>query len=285
MIGHIEADHPRLRLGQFLVVDGKDLSLHTDLEHIHVELPHWGGLLKKRLSKYHPLGRALRLRGIGLNGGRSKRGRNMLLCLVPDTLRFSKKFLGGKLAACVELNMNGCAEAFREPLLNPRQVGLQIGDPVCTQMNMKCTSLCLTAAARQHGRSRRIQTGQQAGHILNVHPRQQCRVIARLEINSPQVIERANALLRPSQQVYGKIDLAAHANNDLPLLDAQVHVLDGILFQKRIGLVPQVQCREQVEQGDVFFHDFYVMLRCIRIITRQCSAEAPVIIRRKAVFP
>ena len=40
VIGDIEADHPGVALFQFLVVDGKDLALHDDAEHIQGQILH-----------------------------------------------------------------------------------------------------------------------------------------------------------------------------------------------------------------------------------------------------
>ena len=171
VVGHIEAHHPGLGLGQLLVVDGEDLALHADLEHIHVQLRHGDWLLVDGLAEDQALGAGLGWAGSAARGLPPWSSGAGACSLASSRMRLVSAKSSSALSSfpAVELDADGSAEAVGKPLLRPGQMGLQLRKTVAPEMGVEDGALRLPAAARQGGRGRGIEARKQTGDVGEVH--------------------------------------------------------------------------------------------------------------------
>ena len=166
IVRHIELNNPGIALGQFLMLNGKDLSLYNDGTHVQVQIFHGRGISPERLSVEGVT--VLNLRGLllGLVAlGHGNRGQGFL----PDFLHGLAQLLVRKLMS--RLHADGhirCKPGF-ECRYNGRNLLFDSGFSVGYQGDGQFISVPRPFGPGQGASCHRVLFHKQAPKLLRLH--------------------------------------------------------------------------------------------------------------------
>ncbi len=250
MVRHVEADHPGLGLGQLPVVHGKDLALHAGLEHIHVQIPHGGGLVVEGLAEDHLLvlpGRG----GLGLGGG----GRGAALQgRLAQGLGVGKELLVGHLMAGDQRNVQRPLKAGGEIGLRRAQMGAQLLGPVGLETELQPGVGDYPGAAGHGAAGQGIFRGDKADQVGVIHLRQHVGGIPGLQGQRFEPVALPGVLCRLLQGGEGQIGVALQLHHNGLLPGAQIYMAHPGSGKLGLPVLRQVQGWKEIKQGDIVFH-------------------------------